>query len=159
MEGEEVKVYIYSFSPPLCLEGHFQPNPTCLPSGFSSATSHPAPTWFTLPPSFFLRHLHVSDAAFSIFSVACFHFCLHLQTMSPHVHFFNKMYSVMAVCQLPPYAPGLQKWLDTTLGVPSRGLCPSGGLEDPSKNTQQRRDCFRNRCGRAWCLWGTTRRF
>ena len=92
MEGEEVKVYIYSFSPPLCLEGHFQPNPTCLPSGFSSATSHPAPTWFTLPPSFFLRHLHVSDAAFSIFSVACFHFCLHLQTMSPHVHFFNKMY-------------------------------------------------------------------
>lgn len=41
------------------------------------------------------------------------------------------MYSVTAVCQLPPYAPGLQKWLDTAPAF--KGPMPQWGIGGPKQ--------------------------
>lgn len=158
MEGEEVKAYIYSFSPPFCLEGHFQPHPTCLPSGLSSATSHPAPTWFTLPPSFLLRHLCMSPMQHLpsfLLPVSIF-----ASTSRPWVPKSISSTECTQSWLCVSYPPTLWAYKSAQIPpLPSGALCPSGGLEDSSKNTQEWRDCFRKRCERAWGVWGTTRRF
>lgn len=144
-----MKAYIF-FSPPLLPRGPF---PTTSHSVFlqglalatlppcSSNCSHSLP----LP---FLRHLCVSPMASSIFSVACFHFCLHLQTIS-QVHFFNRMYSVTAgVCQLPPYALAYKSAQIPPLCLQG-ALCPSGDWRTQAR-TPRSGEIVSGRDGEAW---------